>query len=93
MTFAKNMGAKQTITGDQIEFVGYGLQIPSANIDDYAKTDPKGKIVVWLGSNGPKHRRSGVAAPADRAQPSRDRQGRHRGVRAGVGIRLWTGGR
>jgi len=53
VTFAKNMGAKQTITGDQIEFVGYGLQIPSANIDDYAKTDPKGKIVVWLGSNGP----------------------------------------
>ena len=51
--FAKNMGAKQTITGDQIEFVGYGLQIPSANVDDYAKTDPKGKIVVWLGANGP----------------------------------------
>ena len=29
--FAKNMGGKQTITGDQVEFVGYGLQIPSAN--------------------------------------------------------------
>ena len=51
--FAKNMGGKQTITGDQIEFVGYGLQIPSANIDDYAKVDPKGKMVVWLGANGP----------------------------------------
>ena len=47
------MGGKQTITGDQIEFVGYGLQIPTANIDDYAKVDPKGKIVVWLGAQGP----------------------------------------
>ena len=53
VVFAKNMGGKQTITGDQIEFVGYGLQIPSANVDDYAKVDPKGKMVVWLGANGP----------------------------------------
>ena len=53
VVFAKNMGGKQTITGDQIEFVGYGLQIPSANMDDYAKVDPKGKMVVWLGANGP----------------------------------------
>jgi Peptidase family M28 len=53
VVFARNMGGKQTISGDQIEFVGYGLQIPSASIDDYAKVDPKGKIVVWLGANGP----------------------------------------
>jgi hypothetical protein len=53
VVFAKNMGGKQTITGDQIEFVGYGLQVPAANIDDYAKVNPKGKIVVWLGPNGP----------------------------------------
>ena len=53
VVFAKNMGGKQTITGDQIEFVGYGLQIPTANVDDYAKVDPKGKMVVWLGANGP----------------------------------------
>jgi len=53
VVFPKNMGGKQTITGDQIQFVGYGLQIPSANIDDYAKVDPKGKIVIWLGPEGP----------------------------------------
>ena len=47
------MGGRQTITGDQIEFVGYGLQIPAASIDDYARTNAKGKIVVWLGANGP----------------------------------------
>src|SRR6476469_5392170 len=53
IAFPRNMGGKQTINGDQIEFVGYGLQVPAANIDDYAKVDPKGKIVVWLGANGP----------------------------------------
>jgi hypothetical protein len=51
--FPRNMGGKQTITSDQIQFVGYGLQIPSASIDDYANVDPKGKIIVYLGT-GPK---------------------------------------
>ena len=53
ITFPRNMGGRQTITGDQIQFVGYGLQIPTEGIDDYANVDPKGKIVVYLG-NGPK---------------------------------------
>ena len=51
--FPRNMGGKQTITSDQIQFVGYGLQIPSASIDDYANVDPKGKVIVYLGT-GPK---------------------------------------
>jgi len=41
ITFPRNMGGKQVVTGDQIQFVGYGLQVPSANIDDYANVDPK----------------------------------------------------
>jgi hypothetical protein len=53
ITFPRNMGGKQTVTGDQIQFVGYGLQIPSANIDDYANAVPKGKVIVYLGA-GPK---------------------------------------
>jgi hypothetical protein len=53
ITFPRNMGAKQTIRGDQIQFVGYGLQIPAAGIDDYATVDPKGKVVIYLGP-GPK---------------------------------------
>ena len=53
ITFPRNMGGKQTVTGDQIQFVGYGLQIPSASIDDYANVDPKGKVIVYLGT-GPK---------------------------------------
>jgi hypothetical protein len=54
VTFPRNMGAAQTITGDQIFFAGYGLQLPGAKIDDYAGVDAKGKIVVWLGAGGPK---------------------------------------
>jgi hypothetical protein len=53
VTFAKNMGGKHTVTGDDLQFAGYGLQLPEAGIDDYAHLDPRGKIVVWLGPNGP----------------------------------------
>ena len=54
ITFPRNMGGGQTIAGDQIQFVGYGLQIPDKQIDDYANVNPKGKIVIWLGPQGPK---------------------------------------
>jgi hypothetical protein len=50
ITFPRNMGGKQTVTGDQIQFVGYGLQIPSASLDDYASVLPKGKLIVYLGA-------------------------------------------
>src|SRR3954465_4858184 len=60
ITFPRNMGGKQTITGDQIQFVGYGLELPSANIDDYANIDPKGKVIVFIGS-GPQTLPTGSA--------------------------------
>jgi hypothetical protein len=53
ITFPRNMGGKQVINGEDMEFVGYGLQIPSVNMDDYANADPKGKVIVYLG-NGPR---------------------------------------
>src|SRR5687767_13724892 len=55
ITLPRNSGARQTVASDAIEFVGYGLQIPSAGIDDYAATEVKGKMVVWLGSAGPRN--------------------------------------
>jgi hypothetical protein len=58
--FARNMGGKQTVTGDQVQFMGYGLSLPSAP-DDYAKVDPTGKIVIWLGARGPKTSESGLS--------------------------------
>ena len=59
VTFAKNMGGKHTVTGGDLEFAGYGLQLPDAGIDDYAHLDPRGKIVIWLGPNGPESARAG----------------------------------
>lgn len=52
VTFPRNMGGKQTVTGEVI-FAGYGLQIPASGIDDYAGLDPKGKVVIWIGGQGP----------------------------------------
>ena len=60
ITFPKNMGGKQTVTGDQIQFVGYGVTLPGGEVNDYAKIDPKGKVVVWLGPQGPKTSVSGL---------------------------------
>ncbi len=60
IAFAKNMGGKQTITGDQIQFAGYGLTLPSGQHDDYANVDPRGKILVWLGPQGPKTSETGL---------------------------------
>ena len=54
ISFPKNVGGKRSFTVDQIEFMGYGLDAPLANHNDYAGKDVKGKAVVYLGSAGPK---------------------------------------
>jgi hypothetical protein len=46
VTFQKNQGGKQTVTG-AAEFVGYGLASPDR--DDYKGRDVSGKIVIYLG--------------------------------------------
>jgi peptidase M28-like protein len=82
ITFPRNMGGKQTIDGDQIQFVGYGLQIPSAGIDDYAGVDPKGKIVIYLGQQGPKT----VPAGSGRLLGARARNAVEKGAAAVIGV-------
>ena len=54
VTFPSNCGGKRSVTSDQIEFVGYGLNAPLANHNDYAGRNVKGKAVVWIGSTPPK---------------------------------------
>ena len=66
ITFPKEMGGKQTVVADRVQFAGYGLTLPSGTHDDYAKIDPGGKlpggtVVVWLGPAGPKTSESGLA--------------------------------
>ena len=54
ITLPSNVGARRTLSSDQIEFLGYGLHAPWAKHDDYAGRDVKGKVVVFLGTMGPK---------------------------------------
>src|SRR5262249_53701942 len=51
--FPSNVGGKRSVTFNQVEFVGYGLNL-DAQHDDYKDLNVKGKAVVWLGSRGPK---------------------------------------
>jgi hypothetical protein len=81
VTFARNMGAKQTVSSSDIVFAGYGLQIPAAKIDDYASVDPKGQVVIWLGASGPK----GVGPESRRLLAARPRLAVEKGAAAVVG--------
>src|ERR1044072_8666142 len=52
VSFPANVGNKRSFTADEIEFVGYGLNLPDHN--DYAGKKVKGKVVVYLGATPPK---------------------------------------
>ena len=51
--FSMNVGKKRTFTADQVEFMGYGLDLPQIKHMDYAGKNVKGKVVIWLGPAGP----------------------------------------
>jgi hypothetical protein len=51
--FPGNVGAKRSVTFNQVEFAGYGLNL-DAEHNDYKGLDVKGKVVVWLGARGPR---------------------------------------
>lgn len=53
VTFPGNSGGKRTLTIDQVEFLGYGLNAPTIHHNDYAGKNVKGKVVVFLGAQGP----------------------------------------
>src|SRR5262245_13064107 len=52
VTFPKNVGSKRTVTVDQVEFVGYGLNLDATH-NDYKGRNVKGKAVIWFGVRGP----------------------------------------
>ena len=52
ITFPKEMGGKQTVVADRVQFAGYGLTLPSGTHDDYAKIDPGGKCPAARSSSG-----------------------------------------
>ncbi|MGE5360183.1 MAG: hypothetical protein ACM3NQ_14295, partial [Bacteroidales bacterium] len=54
LTFPKRAGGKQTLTFNEVEFVGYGLDAPDIKHNDYAGKNVKDKLVVYIGTTGPK---------------------------------------
>lgn len=48
VTFPANAGGKQTITANA-EFIGYGLSLPEAGIDDYKGKDVGGRVAIYVG--------------------------------------------
>ena len=89
ITFPRQMGGKQTIAGKDIVFVGYGLEIPAADLNDYAGQDPKGKVVVYLGPQGPENLPQG----SNRLLGARARNAVEKGAVAVVGPLSAGGGR
>ena len=62
VTFPPNVGGRQRLVLDRVEFVGYGLDAPRANHVDFAGKDVKGAGVVWLGARGPRAANSSASA-------------------------------
>jgi hypothetical protein len=54
LTLPKNVGGKRTLTFTELEFMGYGLNAPSIKYNDYEGKNVRGKLVVYLGTAGPK---------------------------------------
>jgi hypothetical protein len=81
ITFPRQMGGTQTIEGKDIIFAGYGLQIPAADLDDYADVDPKGKVVLYLGPQGP----SNIPPGSNRLLGARARNAVQKGAAAVIG--------
>src|SRR5204863_9096159 len=67
--FPANVGGKRSVTLNEVEFVGYGLNL-DADHNDYKGTDVKGKAIVWLGNRGPKGTDQQQAARLLRARAS-----------------------
>jgi hypothetical protein len=53
VTFPRNQGAKQTVSGDAT-FAGYGVTFAPLQYDDYAQRRVSGKVAIFLGRTGPK---------------------------------------
>jgi hypothetical protein len=89
VTFSRQMGGKQTIAGEDIVFVGYGLEIPAAELDDYAGQVAKGKVIVYLGPQGPANLPQG----SNRLLGARARNAVEKGATAVIGPVSAPGGR
>ena len=67
VTFAKNQGSTRTVTG-ALEFIGYGVTLPTMHHDDFAGRNVAGRIVLFIG-RGPQ----GITQADNRLIASRGR--------------------
>jgi hypothetical protein len=51
--FGPHVGGRRSFAIDQVEFIGYAMQDPTLGHDDFARSDLRGKAVVWMGGRGP----------------------------------------
>ena len=93
ISFPSNVGGKQTLMSDQIEFVGYGLNAPLAKHNDYTGKNVKGKTVVFLGTTTPKGMESGPyrRALGGRSRYAIDQEGAVASIGVGGGSRRGGG--
>lgn len=82
VNFPAYVGGKRTFTGDQVEFLGYGLNSPQTGNDDYAGKGVHGKVVVWIGQNGPKT----LTGQGMRVLFGRGREATTQGAIASIGV-------
>lgn len=94
ISFSSNVGGKQTLTSQTIEFVGYGLNLPLAKHNDYEGKNVKGKTVVFLGAGPPKGLESGPyrRALGGRARYATEEQGAVASIGVAGGFRRGGGG-
>ncbi|HYK89356.1 MAG TPA: M28 family peptidase [Acidobacteriota bacterium] len=89
ISFPVNVGGKRSITVDQVEFVGYGLDALQSKHMDYAGKNVKDKLVVFLGASGPEE----LDARSRRLLFGRARYAtEQKGAAAAIGPGLSTGG-
>jgi len=69
VTFPPDVGGKQNLTLDKIEFVGYGLNLGPA-YNDFKDADVKNKVIVWLGNRAPRSVDPNLARPVLRSRAS-----------------------
>lgn len=72
ITLPRSVGAKRTFTVDDVRFVGYGARLPSAGLNDYAGMNPAGKVIVWLGPDGPGNGGGALKYPGARSRIAAD---------------------
>jgi hypothetical protein len=88
ISLPRNMGGKQTVVAENVQFAGYALSMPADGYDDYASFDPKGKALIWLGSSP-----ASVGNRAGRLVSSRARIAVERGAIATIAPEGVGGGR